>query len=66
MTSPSPGRLMRRPEVKREISLSCSTIHRMMEEGTFRRPRRISARGSMGNERDRGLVIGLIETGRSG
>lgn len=37
------ARLLRRREVERETGLSRSSIYRMMDEGTFPRPRRIGA-----------------------
>lgn len=37
------NRLLRRPEVEKETGLSRSTIYRKMEDGTFPRPKRISA-----------------------
>ena len=67
MTTPTPGRLMRRPEVERETGLSCSTIYRMMEEGTFPRPRRIGARAVAWTTSEiEAWKTALEETGPSG
>jgi len=41
---PGAGRLLRRPEVEHETGLSCATIYRQIEAGTFPRPRRIGRR----------------------
>lgn len=40
----SSDRLLRRKEVEHETGLSRTTIYRLMDEGTFPRPRRIGAR----------------------
>lgn len=38
------NRLLRRPEVEREIGLSRSTIYAMMQRGEFPRPKRLGRR----------------------
>ncbi|WP_241657369.1 AlpA family phage regulatory protein [Aurantiacibacter suaedae] len=55
---------MRRTEIECETGLTCSAIYRLMEEGTFPRPRRIDARtASWESSEIEAWEIGLIENG---